>query len=95
MPLKVVVVGAGISGLATALGFAWHGHHVVVYERREDRTEESGSGIQLQPNAMRVLEAWGLKNDVEEIAQLSGVSKTRRYDSGKVVGIIPNGGKRE
>jgi salicylate hydroxylase len=95
MPLKVVVVGAGISGLATAIGFARHGHHVIVYERKESRTEDSGSGIQLQPNAMRILESWGLKEDVEEIAHLSGVMKTRRYDSGKTVGMVPNGGKKE
>lgn len=95
MPLKVVVVGAGIAGLATAIGFARHGHHVAVYERRETRTEESGSGILLQPNAMRVLEAWGLRENVEEIGHHSGVTKTRRYDTGKVVGIVPNGGKRQ
>jgi len=32
-PLKVVVVGAGIAGLAAALGFARAGHHVTLVER--------------------------------------------------------------
>ena len=95
MPLKVVIIGAGIAGLATAIGFARHGHHVAVYERKDTQAEESGSGIQLQPNALRILEAWGLKAEVEEIALWNGTTKMRRYDSGKVIGIVPNGGKRE
>ncbi len=95
MPLKVVVIGAGIAGLATAIGLTRHGHHVAVYERRETGAEETGGGIQLQPNAMRVLDAWGLREDVEKIAHLSGVTKIRRYDSGKLIGIVPNGGRRE
>jgi 2-polyprenyl-6-methoxyphenol hydroxylase-like FAD-dependent oxidoreductase len=33
MPFNVVIVGAGLSGLAAAIALATDGHHVIVYER--------------------------------------------------------------
>ena len=94
MSLKVIVVGAGIAGSACAIGFARHGHHVVVYEREAAERVERGNGIQLQPNALRVLQAWGLQEDVEQASNLSGVTKMRRYDSGEVVARVPNQGQK-
>jgi len=55
----VVVAGAGIGGLTAALAIARHGYRVVVLEQAE-RLEEAGAGIQLSPNASRVLIALGL-----------------------------------
>jgi salicylate hydroxylase len=55
----VVVAGAGIGGLTAALAIARHGYRVVVLEQAE-RLEETGAGIQLSPNASRVLVALGL-----------------------------------
>jgi salicylate hydroxylase len=56
----VVVAGAGIGGLTAALALARNGFRVVVLEQAE-RLEETGAGIQLSPNAARVLIDLGLE----------------------------------
>ncbi len=56
----VVISGAGIGGLTAALTIARHGYRVVLLEQAE-RLEETGAGIQLSPNASRVLIGLGLR----------------------------------
>src|SRR5947209_7252751 len=68
MPLRILIVGAGLAGLTTAIGFMRHGHLVTVLERKPMLSEESGSGILLGPNAMRIIEIWGLKIEFEKVA---------------------------
>jgi salicylate hydroxylase len=55
----VVVAGAGIGGLTASLTLAAQGFRVVVLEKAE-RLEEAGAGIQLSPNASRILVELGL-----------------------------------
>lgn len=50
----IVVAGAGIGGLTAALALAAKGFRVVVLEKAE-RLEEAGAGLQLSPNASRIL----------------------------------------
>ncbi|MDO8398997.1 MAG: FAD-dependent monooxygenase [Bradyrhizobium sp.] len=56
----IVVAGAGIGGLTAALSLAAQGFRVVVLEKAE-RLEEAGAGLQLSPNASRVLIELGLQ----------------------------------
>ena len=56
----IFVAGAGIGGLTAALALAARGFRVVVLEKAE-RLEEIGAGLQLSPNASRVLLDLGLK----------------------------------
>ena len=56
----IVVAGAGIGGLTAALALAAKGFRVVVLEKAE-RLEEAGAGLQLSPNASRVLIDLGLQ----------------------------------
>ena len=56
----IVVAGAGIGGLTAALALAAQGFRVVVLEKTE-RLEEVGAGLQLSPNASRVLVELGLQ----------------------------------
>ncbi|WGR91528.1 FAD-dependent monooxygenase [Bradyrhizobium sp. ISRA443] len=56
----VIVAGAGIGGLTASLTLAEQGFRVVVLERAE-RLEQAGAGIQLSPNASRILVELGLK----------------------------------
>lgn len=51
---RLVVVGGGIGGLATALAFQRRGFQIDVLERRPALSED-GAGIQLGPNGMRIL----------------------------------------
>ena len=56
----IVVAGAGIGGLTASLALAAQGFRVVVLEKAE-RLEEAGAGLQLSPNASRVLVELGLQ----------------------------------
>jgi len=55
----VIIAGAGIGGLTAALAIARHGFGVTVFDQAS-RLEEIGAGIQLSPNASRILIALGL-----------------------------------
>jgi salicylate hydroxylase len=56
----IFIAGAGIGGLTAALTLAARGFRVVVMEKAE-RLEEVGAGLQLSPNASRILISLGLK----------------------------------
>ena len=56
----IVVAGAGIGGLTASLALAAQGFRVVVLEKAE-RLEEAGAGLQLSPNASRILVELGLQ----------------------------------
>lgn len=56
----VAIAGAGIGGLTASLALAARGFKVIVFERAE-RLEEVGAGLQLSPNASRVLIELGLQ----------------------------------
>lgn len=61
--IDVAVVGGGIGGLANALALASSGHRVRVLERAS-AFAEVGAGLQLAPNATRILREWGLLDEV-------------------------------
>src|SRR5262249_36463572 len=63
----VLIAGAGIGGLTAALALAQRGFPVEVFEQAE-RITEIGAGIQLSPNAARVLIALGLRERLERRA---------------------------
>ena len=56
----IVVAGAGIGGWTASLALAGQGFRVIVLEKAE-RLEEAGAGLQLSPNASRVLIDLGLQ----------------------------------
>jgi salicylate hydroxylase len=56
---NVIIAGAGIGGLSAALMLAQSGFRVTLVEQAQ-RLTETGAGIQLSPNATRILIALGL-----------------------------------
>src|SRR5690349_19704449 len=64
MAQQILVIGAGISGLATAVALQRRGHQVTVIEERTDTS--SGAGISIWPNALAALDAIGLGDAVRE-----------------------------
>ncbi len=62
-----LIVGGGIGGLAAAIAFGRKGRQATVLERSRF-TEESGAGIQLGPNATRILRKLGVLQAVEASA---------------------------
>lgn len=61
---EAVIVGAGVAGLTVAVALARRGARVTVLERATT-IREAGAGLQLSPNAMRVLAALGLREAME------------------------------
>lgn len=59
----VVIVGGGIGGLASALPLARAGRHVRVLEQAAE-FGEVGAGLQMAPNATRLLAEWELLDQV-------------------------------
>lgn len=65
MPLKVLVIGAGVAGTATAILLADHGADVDLIDTKPD-VSALGSGITLQGNALRVLRQLGVWDEARE-----------------------------
>ena len=61
MSLEIAIAGGGIGGLAAALTLSRSGHQVQLFEKATT-FDDVGAGIQLGPNATRLLHAWGLKD---------------------------------
>ncbi|MGP0089755.1 MAG: FAD-dependent monooxygenase [Xanthobacteraceae bacterium] len=52
--LRIGIIGAGIGGVAAACALRQHGFEVIIHERA-DELGEVGAGLQLGPNAVKVL----------------------------------------
>ena len=60
------MIGAGISGLASAIALSRAGHRVSVYERYE-AAKPLGSGLMIQPTGLAALERLGLRQSLEAL----------------------------
>ncbi|QYN39419.1 FAD-dependent oxidoreductase [Pseudonocardia sp. DSM 110487] len=64
--VDAVVVGGGIGGLGSALALARAGFAVRVLEK-EPQFGEVGAGLQMAPNATRLLRSWDLLDEVVDL----------------------------
>src|SRR5579883_1997844 len=60
----ILIVGGGIGGLAAACLFGQNAIPVIVFEQRSFETLETGAGLQLSPNATRILYGLGIGPEV-------------------------------
>jgi 3-hydroxybenzoate 6-monooxygenase len=67
--IDVLVVGGGISGLANGVALSRQGLRVRVLEHAS-RFGEVGAGLQLAPNCTRILNSWGLLEEVKALGVL-------------------------
>ncbi|KIW45522.1 uncharacterized protein PV06_03907 [Exophiala oligosperma] len=86
MQLDIVIIGAGLGGLSAAICLARKGHKVKVLERNAGLSEY-GAGIQLSPNATRILDSWGLSSEFREYCNLPAWSVARRYNDNAKIGM--------
>ena len=87
---NIIIAGAGIGGLTAALALAQRGFRVVVLEQAE-RLEETGAGIQLSPNATRVLIALGLEQRLRRRRGRARGGRDPRPRRGQILARIPLG----
>lgn len=84
----VIVVGAGIGGLAAALGLARAGQRVTVLEQVAE-LGEVGAGLSITPNAGKALIALGLGDELERIGSRPTEGAMRHYASGAILVRLP------
>src|SRR5438477_6995305 len=86
----IVIVGAGIGGLTAALTLTRAGYRTVILEQAA-RLEEAGAGIQLSPNAMRVLADLGLADRLRPHVVAPEAIRIVRGATGRDIVRIPLG----
>jgi salicylate hydroxylase len=86
----IVIAGAGIGGLTAALALAGQGFGVVVLEKTE-RLEEAGAGLQLSPNASRILVELGLQDRLATRAVTPDAISIMSARSGGEIARLPLG----
>lgn len=77
---KVLVIGAGIGGLAAALALLRSGQRVRVVEQVSELAEV-GAGLSLTPNAGRALSALGLGDELARIGSTPAAGAIKHYAS--------------
>ena len=92
--MDIVIIGAGIGGLTAAAALLQHGHRVRVFEQAA-QLGEVGAGIQMSANAMKVLDALGLRAAFEPTAVRPKAFEFRRFDSGELLHRLPLGEQHE
>ncbi|WP_151448335.1 FAD-dependent monooxygenase [Lacisediminimonas profundi] len=80
---RVAVVGGGLGGLTAALALIARGFDVTVYEQAHE-LGEIGAGVQLAPNAMKVLMALGLEKQVLSAAFEPDAHVVRNWKTGSI-----------
>ena len=92
MERKILIAGGGIGGLATALACGRQGMATQVFEKKRVLSEV-GAGVQLGPNVLRVLEAWGLRSAIDAVACFPQRLEVRSALSGALLGTLPLGAR--
>ncbi|MBC7586445.1 MAG: FAD-dependent monooxygenase [Tardiphaga sp.] len=85
---RIVIAGAGIGGLTAALALAERGFSVCIHEKAE-RLQEVGAGLQLSPNASRVLIGLGLGPRLAAVATRPEAVSIMTARSGGEVSRLP------
>src|SRR5690606_16013449 len=86
--LKVGVVGAGIGGVTLAAALAQRGIEVHLFERAA-AFGEVGAGIQMTPNAVKVLNALGAHDALAAVGFLPEALVGRNWETGEESFRIP------
>ena len=90
MTQQILIAGGGMGGLAAAMAAARAGWQARLFEQAAE-FGEVGAGVQLGPNAMRLLASWGLEAQVLRVAALPGELVVRSALNGIVLGRMTLG----
>lgn len=90
MKKQVLIAGGGIGGLAAGIGALRAGCEVRLFERAQNFSEV-GAGIQLGPNVVRRLQAWGLQNSLQAVVAVPEALQVRSALNGEALARMPLG----
>jgi FAD-dependent urate hydroxylase len=93
MARRVLVVGGGIGGLATAIALRQQNIEVEVYEAHEDAAQDVGTFLTVATNGLRALEHLDCRDAVETAGFPSPTIRIWG-SSGKLLGTMPFGGSQ-
>ena len=82
--MKIAIVGGGIGGLTTALALSQNAHDITVFERSAG-IREIGAGVQISPNAGRLLHSLGLGAAYSEISVNPHRVVLRRWEDDSII----------
>lgn len=85
--MHITVVGGGIGGLSSAICLTLQGHTVCVLEAQAGPAE-FGAGLQMSPNALRIMDEWGVLQLLRPVAFAPQKTMVRRYSNGKRLGVL-------
>ena len=88
--VSIAVIGGGIGGLAAAINLLQAGYDVRVFEQAR-WLSEVGAGINIGPNASRLLIRLGLGDECAKVAFRSEFFHQRRWQDGKTLTRTPLG----
>src|SRR5208283_4524762 len=86
--MRIIVIGAGIGGLTAALTLNRAGFEVEVFEQAAE-LREVGAGVQISPNATRILHRLGLEDPMRRFGVRPRATVIRRWDDGRVIASQP------
>jgi 6-hydroxynicotinate 3-monooxygenase len=92
--MRIAVVGAGMGGLTVAATLRRIGVEVEIYEQAT-RFARTGAGIQMTPNAMKVLRALGLEERLVRIAFRPTEMRNRDWGTGNLTFELTLGARAE
>jgi salicylate hydroxylase len=82
--MRIIIIGAGIGGLAAALTLRRAGIEAEVFEQAA-ALREIGAGIQISPNASRILVRLGLADSMRKFGVRPFAVQIRRWDDGRIL----------
>ena len=91
---SIAIIGGGIGGLTAALSLLRAGFDVHVYEQARV-LREVGAGVQISPNASRVLHRLGLADELAKLGVRPLAFHQRRWDDGRTLLRTPLGDEVE
>ena len=86
--MRIIIIGAGIGGLVAALTLRRSGFEVQVFEQASE-LREVGAGVQISPNASRILHRLGLEEPLRRFGVRPLAVVIRRWDDGRVIARQP------
>jgi salicylate hydroxylase len=92
--MRIAIIGGGIGGLSAALHLLQAGFDANVYEQAP-RIGEIGAGIQISPNASRLLVRLGLRPAMDKVGVRPQAVHQRRWDDGRTLQRAPVGAEVE